>query len=206
MLIEDLPQPPHHVSDVGWHTRRDLILSRVLNWAWKGWLLGRQESDFKPLNSSQHELSGHKGFLLWGNRVIIPSKLQQKVLEALHIGHLGIVRMNALVCSYCMCGDPEWTKKLRDGFKCTKHVKNLGQLCSQALVQHWEMTKTLWSKLHIEFAGPFQGQVFLIVVDSYSKWLEVVLVSSMTLAVVIGVLRRDYLQHMDLQHMDCQTL
>ncbi|XP_014777797.1 uncharacterized protein K02A2.6-like [Octopus bimaculoides] len=31
-----------------------------------------------------------------------------------------------------------------------------------------------WSRLHIDFAGPINGYYYLIVVDSYTKWLEVV--------------------------------
>lgn len=42
----------------------------------------------------------------------------------------------------------------------------------------WEMPKTPWSRVHIDFAGPFHGQTFPIVGDSYSKWLEVTLMKS----------------------------
>lgn len=35
-----------------------------------------------------------------GDRVVIPYKLRRWVLEALHVGHLGIVRMKALARSY----------------------------------------------------------------------------------------------------------
>uniref|UniRef100_A0A2H6N0S2 Gypsy retrotransposon integrase-like protein 1 n=1 Tax=Micrurus carvalhoi TaxID=3147026 RepID=A0A2H6N0S2_9SAUR len=41
-----------------------------------------------------------KGCLLWGDRVIIPPTLQDKILEVLHEGHPGIVRMKALARSY----------------------------------------------------------------------------------------------------------
>ena len=43
---------------------------------------------------------------------------------------------------------------------------------------HWEWPSKPWSRLHIEHAGPFLGRTFLIVVDAYSKWLEVVPVVS----------------------------
>ena len=31
----------------------------------------------------------------------------------------------------------------------------------------------VWQRIHIDFAGPFLGHMFLLVVDSHSKWLEV---------------------------------
>nr|XP_034970897.1 uncharacterized protein K02A2.6-like [Zootoca vivipara] len=65
----------------------------------------------------------------------------------------------------------------------------------QAPMQPWEVTKEPWSRLHIDFAGPFQGQTFLIVVDSHSKWLEVIPVTCMTSGVVIRNLRALFVTH-----------
>lgn len=36
-----------------------------------------------------------------------------------------------------------------------------------------------------DFAGPFQGQTFLVVADMYSKWLEIVLMASITSEAII---------------------
>ena len=37
---------------------------------------------------------------MWGMRVVVPQVYQQKVLEVLHGGHLGVVKMKALACSH----------------------------------------------------------------------------------------------------------
>lgn len=65
----------------------------------------------------------------------------------------------------------------------------------RAPVHAWEVTRTPWSRLHIDFAGPFQGQTFLIVVDSFKKWLEVVPVVSMITRSAVGVLRQLFATH-----------
>ena len=36
----------------------------------------------------------------------------------------------------------------------------------------WEWPGKPWSRIHIDYAGPFQGRMFLVIVDSHSKWLE----------------------------------
>jgi len=59
----------------------------------------------------------------------------------------------------------------------------------------WERTKQPWSRLHIDFAGPYQQKIFLIVVDSFSKWLEVVLVPSFDSKSAISALRNLFATH-----------
>ncbi|GFY08150.1 hypothetical protein TNCV_1355631 [Trichonephila clavipes] len=38
---------------------------------------------------------------MYGHRVRIPEKYQNQVLEKLHVGHPGIVKMKAIARSYC---------------------------------------------------------------------------------------------------------
>ena len=45
----------------------------------------------------KNELSVESNCLIWGNRVIIPFHLRNKILTELHENHPGIVRMKALV-------------------------------------------------------------------------------------------------------------
>ena len=44
---------------------------------------------------------------------------------------------------------------------------------STAPVHPWEWPSSPWQRIHIDFAGPFLGSMFLIVVDAYSRWLEI---------------------------------
>ncbi len=45
-----------------------------------------------------------------------------------------------------------------------------------------------WKRIHIDFAGPFLGKMFLIIVDAHSKWPEVVTMASTTSQVTIEAL------------------
>lgn len=47
----------------------------------------------------------------------------------------------------------------------------------------------------MDFAGPFHGQTFLVVVDAYSKWVEIVLMAFTTSSAVIRVLQRLFATH-----------
>lgn len=72
----------------------------ILDWIWKGWLEDTVAEEFRPFKMCQIELLGLKGCLLWEDRVIILKILQKDILEILHEGHPGIVKMKALARSY----------------------------------------------------------------------------------------------------------
>ena len=46
-----------------------------------------------------------------------------------------------------------------------------------------------WGRSHIDFAGPVVGLMYMVVVDSYSKWLEVMPMRCTTGERVVEVLR-----------------
>ena len=78
-------------------TRRDPVLARVHESIVKGWS-ARVDGD-KPYYEWRNELTVHQGCILWGMRVVIPNKLQDRVLGELHDGHLAVVKMKALARS-----------------------------------------------------------------------------------------------------------
>ena len=42
----------------------------------------------------------------------------------------------------------------------------------------WEWPEHPWERIHIDFAGPFMGKMFLLVVDAHSRWMEVEIVNA----------------------------
>ena len=47
-------------------------------------------------------------------------------------------------------------------------------------------------RVHIDFAGPVEGKMFLLIVDAYSKWLEVHATSTSSSAATIELLRKSF--------------
>ena len=43
----------------------------------------------------------------------------------------------------------------------------------------WEWPDKPWSRLHADFAGPFLGHMFLILVDAHSKWMDIYTMSNL---------------------------
>lgn len=51
---------------------------------------------------------------------------------------------------------------------------------AEAPIHPWEWPQRTWQGIHFDFVGPFQDIMFLLVVDVFSKWPEVVQMSTTT--------------------------
>ena len=118
--------------------------------------------------------------------MILP-KLRKSVLQELHTPHLGMVKVKALARSYVWW--PGIDKQIEEMTKscsgCMSNKKNP----PEAPIHPWEYPNKVWSRIHIDFAGPFLGSMFFIIVDAFSKWPIVKQMKSTTSSNIIQALR-----------------
>ena len=154
---------------VSQYSRTDVIISKVIKQVQEGW---SEKGDLPgEYHNRRDELSVEHNCLLWGARVIIPSKLRVGVLELLHATHLGIVNMKALARAYFWW--PGITKDIETLAK-NCEVCKLNQKNPPKTVLHpWIASKVPWERIHIDFCT-YNNDQWLVVVDSYSKWSEVI--------------------------------
>ena len=133
------------------------------------------------------ELSSQSGCLLWGGRVIVPEVGRSKVLQELHEAHPGSTRMKRIARTLVWW--PGLDKDIEERVQCCLECQS--NQCSPPLspLQPWKWPTRPWSRLHADFAGPFMGRMFLIIIDAHSKWLEVHPVTSITSTVTIQHMR-----------------
>ncbi len=165
--------------DVQRATRRDPVISQVLRYTQTGWPETVPES-LKPFSSRKNELTTEKDCLLWGTRVVIPSKLREAVLKELHQGHPGMTRMKAIARSHL------WWPGLDKDVSC-QAVK---QAPAVAPLHPWVWPMRPWQRIHIDFAGPFLGKMYFLVIDAHSKWGEVFQMNHTTTTKTIDILRQ----------------
>ena len=60
---------------------------------------------------------------------------------------------------------------------------------AKALNHPWKKPSNPWERIHIDFAGPFKGHVWLILVDAFTKWPDVIEMSSTSSERTIEILR-----------------
>jgi transposase InsO family protein len=167
-------------------TSVDPVLSRVLEYCQIGWP-NQVDHYLEPYQHRKDELTIQQGCVLWGSRVIIPAVLQRDILNELHNTHLGITKMKMLARGYV------WWPQL------DKHIEQLVSSCDicqelraepkKAQVHPWIYPSSPWSRVHIDYAGPVKNAMHLVIVDAYSKFPEIVQMSSTTSQATIQALR-----------------
>ncbi|XP_044175358.1 uncharacterized protein K02A2.6-like [Acropora millepora] len=192
--LNQINRLPVTVRELRKETRNNPILAKVIQAIMSGWPAKQQlHPDLLPYFHKREELAVYDGCLLWGGRVIVPPKLQQHVLEELHEGHVGIVKMKGLARSYFwwpgLDSQIESTCRSCEGCALTQNNP------PAAPVHRWEFPETPWYRVHIDFAGPFMNSMFLVAVDAHSKWPEVYIMSSTTSSKTIEVLRTMFATH-----------
>ena len=89
--------------------------------------------------------------------------------------------MKSLMRSYVYWSDKDIIDMINTCTGCTLAAK-----VPATTFKPWPKMDQPWSRIHIDFAGPLEDHYYLIVVDSSSKWPEVLRCKRPTAAVTIG--------------------
>ena len=192
-LMENLAITPVDATKVKQWMARDPVMSQVLQFVLHGWPSVVEDNTLKPYLTRRNELSVHAGCLLWGSRIIIPPQGREEVMNVLHETHPGINRMKGLARSHVWWPkiDAALEERVKSCEVCQAHQKT-----PAAVPLHpWEWPSRPWSRVHVDYAGPFMGKMFLLIIDAHSKWLDVHCVNSATTEATIEELRATFATH-----------
>ena len=187
--VEQLKHLPTTATQIRTATRQYLTWSSVYNAVQNGNV--ESIADLQPFASHSNQLATHQGCLLWGSRVAIPPSLQARILQELHLSHPVIVRMKELARSYVWWPRIDFEKTVCECNGCQLQQKQP----SSAPLHPWEWLARPWQRVHVDFAGPFLGSMFLLLVDARSKWPKVVPMQSTTATKTVERLRTIFTRH-----------
>ncbi|XP_061711331.1 uncharacterized protein K02A2.6-like isoform X1 [Cydia pomonella] len=163
-------------NKIKYYTMRDPVLARVLTFVRDGWPDNCEFDKLKPYFNRKSELYDELGCVMWGHRVVIPERCRDKVLKILHEPHMGIVKTKALARSYV------WWPGLDETVEAACRECEPCAAVASAPPRHvprcWPWPTRAWTRVHVDFLGPFHGKIYLILVDAMSKWVEVFQVPS----------------------------
>lgn len=149
---------------------------------------GNWDETVKAYKLFQNELCFHGDILLRGTKIVIPTKLRRRVLEAAHEGHPGIIAMKGRLTTKVW-----WPK-------CDKDAENICKACKGCILvsapsapnplKRRDLPSEPWVDIAIDLMGPLpSGDYILVVVDYYTRYKEVKTCRTITSSEIIGMLK-----------------
>ena len=193
-LMEYLDTSPVSSGQIRAWTDCDPVLAKVKGRILTGWPAEgdpvSEEDEMRPYTRRRYELSVEDGCVLWGNRIVVPKKGRSQVLRMLHEAHPGIVRMKGFARGYVWWPgiDQELERCVKSCETCQVNRKSP----PVSPLYPWSWPSKPWARVHVDYAGPFCGKMFLLMIDAQSKWLEVHMTSSSTSETTISCMRKSF--------------
>ena len=111
----------------------------------------------------------------------------------LHDTHPGIVKMKSLARSFVWW--PKMDTNLEEKVKGCATYQSHKKTPPCSPLHPWEWPARPWSRVHVDYAGPFMRKMFLLIIDAYSKWVDIHCVNSATSSVTIDKMRSTFASH-----------
>lgn len=159
-----------NVENIAKETDRDAILSRVRDKVVKGWRKADENGDLKGYYLKRELLGVQSDCLTFRERTVIPEVLKAKVMKLLHANHAGMVKMKQIAREYVF-----WIgidKEIELFVKSCEACQVLRKDKPNKEYGQWAETSYPFERVHIDFFH-YLGKTFLILVDVFTRWLEI---------------------------------
>ncbi|XP_053691661.1 uncharacterized protein K02A2.6-like [Sabethes cyaneus] len=154
--------------DIAEASKADSEIQQVLN------ILESGENQDLPIvyRVIANELCDFQGVLIRGDRIVVPCSLREKVLLTAHEGHPGITMMKNHLRSHVW-----WPKMDAQVEKIVKNCRGctlVGAPEPPEPLQRSQLPSYPWHTIALDFFGPLpEGQHLMVVIDYYSRFMEV---------------------------------
>ena len=153
-------------------------------------------AELKLFSKLKHELTlnEHSNVILRDTRLVMPHSLRKKSIEISHEGHQGLVKTKRLLRTKIWF--PQIDKMVEEMIAKCIPCQATGPPNRPEPLQMNVLPPSPWHTVHIDFCGPFPtGEYLLVVIDAYSRFPEVDIVSSTSAKVTVPKLERIFATH-----------
>lgn len=161
-------------------------LKRVIK---DGWPV--HKSDIKdivaPYWDSRDELTMAYDLVWKGTRIVIPKCMRKDMLKKVHIGHLGVAKTKLRAREVMFW--PSMNAQIQDMIShCQPCLTHRKENCKQPLIPH-EIPTRAWEKIGADIFH-FNNNSYLLIIDYFSKFVEVEKLNNLTSQTVIDKLKK----------------
>lgn len=173
------------------HARISLEMSlngsygKLVEFVKNGWP-SKIPSSLKIYFKFKDSLDIQNGCIFYGDRVFVPENLRICMLEKLHEGHQGIVKTKMLVRSSIWW--PGVEKDIERYVNACEICQMSGLARKQCELQSWKKAIKPMERIHLDHFM-FESKGYLIIVDAFSKWIDVYPQRRMTSECVLNALK-----------------
>ncbi|UYV77253.1 K02A2.6-like [Cordylochernes scorpioides] len=172
--------------------QEDTTLKAVVNYLEQGWPDKKKMSP--ALLSYWHvkdELGVQNGLLMRGCRLVIPASMKLEILDKLHAGHFGITKTRL------RARETVWWPGISE--EIAETVRKCSVCIQEAVSKHEPLIPTNfptrpWQKIGMDLFK-FENKWYLVVIDYYSRFPEMVQLDRLTASVVVRSCKSMFARH-----------
>ena len=187
-IVGNLPVTSNQLRRIKEEQAKDKDLNLVISFVLEGWpeSAGNDASLCKYRAARSYLSVVEGGLLLYNDRIVIPGSLHKEMLQRIHSeGHLCLNKCRR-------AQDSVWWPNLGPDLKwwvdnCAFCLQNSRHQKAEPL-RPMVLPERPWLKIGADLCS-YEGKEYLIVVDYYSRWIEIIYLKESTSSFVIGKLK-----------------
>jgi hypothetical protein len=174
--------------DVARETKNDATLCKIYGYIMSGWPSETEFENEKPYFHRKDTLHIDHECIVWGYRIVVPSRLRAQIVEEVHAGHMGMVRMKQIARCYVWWPglDADLEQRARSCDACRAQLDSP----PRASPAPYAWPAEPWLRLHADFLH-HNSRSYLLIIDAHSKWIEVFPMTSGTSATTVSTKLRE---------------
>ncbi|XP_059044987.1 uncharacterized protein K02A2.6-like [Achroia grisella] len=188
MIIENIPVKSCRLEEIKKETENDREFKLLKKYIIEGWPdnIEKVPDSLRDYCTFKEELFVYDDLIFKNNCVVIPMSMRQNMLEQLHYNHLGIEKCKARArsCIFWPHMNKEIENKVQNCNTCCRFKKRN----SKEPMTIRDMPHKPWSVLGSDVFY-YKEKPFLIIVDHYSKYFEIISLSNLSAEVTIAAFK-----------------
>ena len=191
-IISSLPATEGRLEQIRREQQQDTTCQKLMQYCQQGWpSRDKLPGMFKPYLTVATEFSIKDGLLMRGRRIVVPAVLQKQILDRLHTGHQGITK-----CRQRARQSVWW---LHISAQIEELIRKCPTCCIEQKPRAEPMIPSLlpdrpWHKVGMDLFYWDQA-TYLLIVDYYSRYIEVSRLSSESAQEVIRHTKSIFARH-----------